>query len=509
MGIKNIVHEVAGISENSRAWVDVVYDRIEQHLTNPSNDHEGNTMGDFLIVHGKQYPEQYKKFPIDRLEILYVASGGSYDPMDSGYMWDGRYRVVIRVSLKKGIIAHELKHAYEDYLRISKKYGQIHTSKDNFASSGKFHSAVSPRRSGLGDSFRYMLWAFYYLSKPEQNAYMDNFYEDDEAALGMEKMLNGIIQFDFDRLYYEITDSEWDVFKKSNTPFLSKFKSKHEFVEYAKKVLPHKAKKYKKKVNKMKYIHGKLKESVELSEVAGISENSRAWVDIIYNEITDFYADDEKVDYTMTKYGPKIYIDGRSYREAYEKFPVDKFIIFVNTKNDGGGYYKSSGMKGEGYIVTLRLPLRKGVIAHELRHAYEDFMIYRTNPLHKQEDTVGLALGSSSILTDSRLKTSRLYKILYFYYFLSKEERSAFLENFYEGDIHGQRAANVLNVILKFDFSRDLDDWEWELLEGMNIRQFKKFRNSREFMKYSEFHLKHKARQFKKKIDKMKYLHGR
>jgi hypothetical protein len=128
---KKPINEVAGISFESRKWADIIYNEI---MSNP----EEKTR---LIIDGYDYPEVFDQFPIDYIVIDYYDRITGYGQEHSGYDQDGNYVVLLYVqpmlvqgqggySLKSAL-NHEMKHAWEDYNRISRGKPNIEQTKES------------------------------------------------------------------------------------------------------------------------------------------------------------------------------------------------------------------------------------------------------------------------------------------------------------------------------------------------------------------------------------------
>lgn len=77
---------------------------------------------DKIEINGKDFPEAYKDFKVDKWVI--TSSGRiEYDHWKSGYDKDGNYVVYLNMpmsSIGGSALVHEIKHAYDDWNRMSK-----------------------------------------------------------------------------------------------------------------------------------------------------------------------------------------------------------------------------------------------------------------------------------------------------------------------------------------------------------------------------------------------------
>ena len=114
------------------------------------------------------------------------------------------------------------------------------------------------------------------------------------------------------------------------------------------------------------------------------------------------------------------------------------------------------------------------------------------------------------MLSDQNI-TGPIKEILKYYYYLSNLEKSAYLENVYDQNPAYER---VVRDIASKDFESFKDrhdlDINWHLMNtAYDIPFLKKFKSPREFIDYSAEELRSKAVKMTKKINKMRYIHGK
>jgi len=253
---KKPINEVAGISFESRVWTDIIYNEI---ITNS----EEKTR---LIIDGYDYPEAFDQFPIDYVVIDYYDRLTGYGQEHSGYDNNGNYVVLLYVQPKlvqgqgsyslKSALNHEMRHAWEDYNRISRGKPNIEQTKESkelynrdFIQLMSNHDVVGP----VKDILKY----YYYLSNLETGPYLENTFDGNSAY---ENMVRQIATKDFESFKerYDL-DINWHLINTAyNIPFVKKFKSVRDFIDYSAKELRKRANKIIKKINKMKYVHGKV-----------------------------------------------------------------------------------------------------------------------------------------------------------------------------------------------------------------------------------------------------------
>jgi hypothetical protein len=253
---KKPINEAAGISFESREWSDIIYNEI---INNPDEKTR-------FIIDGYDYPETFDKFPIDYIVVDYYDKLTGYDVERSGFDKDGNYVVLLYVQPElvngqreytlKSALNHEMRHAWEDYNRISRGRPNIDQSKESkdlytkdFIKLMSDNKVVGP----IKDVLKY----FYYLSKLETGPYMENVYDQNPAY---EDLVRNIVTKDFEsfkdrfdlELNWHLINTNYDI------PFTKKFKSATDFIDYSAKELRKRANKVIKKINKVKYVHGKM-----------------------------------------------------------------------------------------------------------------------------------------------------------------------------------------------------------------------------------------------------------
>lgn len=253
-----------------------------------------------------------------------------------------------------------------------------------------------------------------------------------------------------------------------------------------------------------------INESQELNELGGITMNSRAWSDILVSKIKE-------------SYGKDFTINGKDFPEAYENFSVDTFNI--NFKPIGAYAYDqdNSGFVGDDYVVTLIVDPTKlykidvSIINHEMKHAYQDYKRYVNKSIGIKDSNFIKNMYTDDfskfvvMFFNGRGQDDTLMKILYLYYILSNVEQTAFLENIYDEGPNPNffgytvQVKSAMNLLNQLDIT-NLNERTWQELTRADIPFIKKFKSKEEFAKYSEKYLKKLAENFRKKINKMKYL---
>ena len=251
---KKPINEVAGISFESREWAKIINDEI---LKNPNEKER-------LIIDGYDYPEAFKSFPIDYVVIDFYDKLTGYGQEHSGYDKDGNYVVLLYIQPNivsgvggynlRTVLNHEMKHAWDDYNRLSKGQPSIDKNKENRELYNKDFILMLSDKNVRGP-IKELLKYYYYLSELEKTAYLENVYD---GNLNYEKVIRGISSKDFESFKDRFDlDINWHLMNTAyDIPFLKKFKSPIEFIDYSSEELRSRAIDMIKKINKMKYVHG-------------------------------------------------------------------------------------------------------------------------------------------------------------------------------------------------------------------------------------------------------------
>ena len=257
--MKKLIHNIlltesAGVSFDVRRWSDIVYNEIM------STDNRYR-----IIIDGYDHYDIYEKFGIDYVVIDFYDGITGYDPKKSGYDKDGYYVVLLYIQPQivdgqtpyelKTILNHELKHAYQDFMRQSKG----HTNIDNTKESKEFYTddfiGLLNSRNSDGP-IKTILKYYYYLSNLERDAYLENVYDQNPEY---EKTIRTILKIDFNDFKSgpksSTLVSNWEYISKLDIPLLNKFNTPEKFIDYSEKRLTREADKVIRKINKLKYIH--------------------------------------------------------------------------------------------------------------------------------------------------------------------------------------------------------------------------------------------------------------
>lgn len=252
---KKTITEAAGISFESRKWGEIIYNEI---MDNPNEKKR-------LIIDGYDHPEAFDGFPIDYVVIDFYDRLTGYGQEHSGYDKDGNYVVLLYIQPKlvqgqggydlRSVLNHEMKHAWEDYNRLSKGLPSVEQTKESQELYNRDFILMLSDQNIRGP-IKEILKYYYYLSDLEKSAYLENVYDQNKVY---ERVLRDIAGKDFNEFKDRFDlDINWHLMNTAyDIPFLKKFKSPIDFIDYSAEELRSKALKMIKKVNKMKYIHKK------------------------------------------------------------------------------------------------------------------------------------------------------------------------------------------------------------------------------------------------------------
>ncbi len=249
---KNFISESSGISLEVRDWSEIIYKEILE-----------SGSGERIIIDGYKYPKVFDVFPIDYIVIDFYDKLTGYDQDYSGYDSDGNYvvRLFIQPMVVNGnnkyslltVLNHEMKHAWQDYNRLSKGFSSIeHTKESKELYNKDFIIMLS--NNNIKGPIKELLKYYYYVSNIEKEAYLENVYD---GNVEYEKIVRDLISLDIESFKdrFDLDVNWFTINTNYNIPFLKKFKTPIEFIDYSSKHLKTRALDIIKKINKMKYVH--------------------------------------------------------------------------------------------------------------------------------------------------------------------------------------------------------------------------------------------------------------
>tara|TARA_Y100000389_G_scaffold205062_1_gene262620 strand:- start:3240 stop:4508 length:1269 start_codon:yes stop_codon:yes gene_type:complete len=217
----------------------------------------------------------------------------------------------------------------------------------------------------------------------------------------------------------------------------------------------------------------------------------------------------------------ELVINGKDFPEAYEKFSVDKWVF-----NQAGrieyDHYKSGYDDNGEYVVVFNVQIRGlslPAFIHETKHAYDDWNRIRHGgkPIRDSwevkniytKDFEKLILGGAS-------KFPQLSSVVRLYYLGSKLETPAYLENEFDSPGTYKQHARVLSRFnisrffnKKGEPARGLENEFEDIKNNYDIPFFKKFKNVKDFLEYTQKYFNRRGEDITKRINKALYRHGK
>jgi hypothetical protein len=255
------IKELFGVSFDARVWNSVVKSQIRLGNTYIKNKQDPP----IFVINGKEYPKEYKIFPIDILTIKINPDwdiGGHYDEQTNGYDNNRNYRVdfTFGTEANDGTINHELRHAYEDYMKISKGRPGAKESKEVTTVFGKefekFMTSAKNIKEYFGP-FYILILGLYYTSKIERSGFAETIY--DVPTIRLIDDIEWYVKYsNAERIRTkhkpEILLKKWNDLKENyKIPFLTKFKDYDSFISWACDEIQYKGRKTLKKLRTVKF----------------------------------------------------------------------------------------------------------------------------------------------------------------------------------------------------------------------------------------------------------------
>lgn len=221
-----------------------------------------------IVIEGKNYPEAYEDFKVDRW-IITNSNRIEYDHWKSGYNDDGEYEVYLNMSMSSvggSALVHEIKHAYDDWNRISKGYPPIRDSwevKNIYTKD--FEKLV------LGGSFKlspmlHPIIRYYYLgSKLEAPAYLENEYDYSSYAGSYRDTAKKLMNFKASNFLTKkgypakgLQESWTKLITDYDIPLFRKFPNVVDFLKYTEKYFNKRGRDILRRIDKMRYVHDRI-----------------------------------------------------------------------------------------------------------------------------------------------------------------------------------------------------------------------------------------------------------
>lgn len=250
------INELHGISFDARVWTPVIKSRLRLANTYIKN---GKEVPDLTII-GREYPKEYKSFPIDQLKAVVnpeYINGAAYDEQNSGYDQNRNYVVhmVFGPYADDSAVNHELRHAYEDFMRNSKGSKSIKQTKEaTLLFTGDFEKLMMTSGKPY-EPYHSLFRGLYFTSKIERSAYSDTVYDDNMPVI---KIIDDIIKKsnieDILKINPKMLEINWNRFKSSfKIPILDKFNDYMSFLRWVTDEIQYKGKISLKKLRKVQF----------------------------------------------------------------------------------------------------------------------------------------------------------------------------------------------------------------------------------------------------------------
>lgn len=256
MKLVQILNELQGISFDARAWTPIITNAIKLSKNSQSP-----------TIIGKNYPKQYQQFPLDYIHFVVdenFGNGAGYDEKKSGYQNNGEYHVYFAFGPYADVSAinHELKHAFEDFMRISKNSTPLRSTKEanDLFGSGFEEFMMSPGAKDYFFPITFLIEGLYYTSKIERSAFSDSVYDYPEKNGMYEMYIRKLVRFARpDNVLANISEphafnEKWIKFNETYPiNAVKKFKNYEDFIRWACDEINYKGNKTLKKLGKIRY----------------------------------------------------------------------------------------------------------------------------------------------------------------------------------------------------------------------------------------------------------------
>lgn len=197
----------------------------------------------------------------------------------------------------------------------------------------------------------------------------------------------------------------------------------------------------------------------------------------------------------------------------HSDFGVDEIVVSIGDLNEylhtKSGFDKSKS-KYISYLTLNKKKLNYGSLLHEIKHAYIDWCIFKNNgnPIKDSKEVKELyTVDFEKLLTIDKVKIPNLNKILRNFYYSTKLEIPAFLENHFNDTkfYYKPEVKKMIDFNIN-DFNNDECEKEFKILQSYDIPRFNRFKTYEKFLKYCDKFFKIRGKYIMKKINKVEYL---
>lgn len=243
---------------------------------------------DIIEIKGEDYPEAYNNFKVDKW-IITNSKRIEYDHNRSGYNNEGKYIVYLNIdfnSINNHSLVHEVKHAYDDWNRISKGRDPIRMGWEiKNIYTPDFEKIILGQNYKINHKLLDIIRNYYLGSKLETPAYLENEYDSKTSYTNYRNTAKKMLNFDYSSYLdengnppkdmensWEILISEYDI------PFFRKFKKLNDFLKYTQKYFNKRGADIIKRIDKMRFVHN-------LPSIKQTSHNKEVKEEIIIKNI--------------------------------------------------------------------------------------------------------------------------------------------------------------------------------------------------------------------------------
>ena len=220
-----------------------------------------------VIINGKDYPEAYEKFSVDKW-VITDDIPIEYDHLKSGYNEEHEYIVYINApfaTISEYIMIHEIKHAYQDWQRISKNYPPLSKTKEiqQIYTKDFEKYVIAHQTAGYQlTSMESVIAAYYLSSNVEITAYLESVYDD--LKTGKTDLFNILYTLGKNMINFKTTQVEpyttpkglqkkWKkIIEDYDIPLFRKFKNVFDFLNYSEKQFHKRGRKIVNKIDKLR-----------------------------------------------------------------------------------------------------------------------------------------------------------------------------------------------------------------------------------------------------------------
>ena len=222
---------------------------------------------DKIEINGKDFPDAYEDFKVDKWVI--TNSGRiEYDHWKSGYDKDGNYVVYLNMPMSSvggSALVHEIKHAYDDWNRMSKGAPPIRAGWEiKNIYTPDFEKLVLGGGYKLSPMLNPIIRYYYLGSKLETPAYLENEYDNASMMGSYRETAKKMMNFKASNFLNKkgqpakgLQESWTKLITEYNIPFFRKFKNVVDFLKYTEKHFNKRGRNIMRRIDKMRYVHNR------------------------------------------------------------------------------------------------------------------------------------------------------------------------------------------------------------------------------------------------------------